>query len=251
MKRQFNQNIFIFSLFVIFFSIIVLFYSEETPEDVYGLIYMTPIIIIVILAISLNRLYRKTPDFNYGYLVLAVAFISHIMAEITWLLMDYLHFEHYQSYPDIFYFIYGIALLIHPWIIMQRFKIKPTKIAWVIFLLCMVAGNGIYCILSIDHYHEESFWFGLLFTILVTSLLGSTVIAIISLKDTKIFKIWILIGIAFLINAIGDIYYYASENFSDWTQGDLVNIAWFTSYIILIYALLKQHHEYDFRYKRN
>jgi len=243
------ENIAIFAIFVVLFSTVVLFYHNETPEDVYAMIYMTPMFIVAIMSLSLARRYRKIAHFYYGHIVLGIGITFMILAEITWRLMDYWNLPQYQSFPDIFYLAYGVTLIFHPWIIMRHFKVKPKKIAWLIFAVCVVGGNGIYTVISIDYLDADSFYFGLGFATLTNILLGSTVIAIITLHGTKIFRVWILLGVAFFINAAADLYYYSSENFSDWHQGDLVNIAWFIGDIVLIYALMEHRYKYSIKQK--
>lgn len=236
----FNKEIIIIlSIFSIFFSIIVLWYSDEIPEDIYSMMHVSPIIITTILSFSLSRRYKKCGFFSYGHLVLGMALSSLLLGEVAWRLMAYLNMAQYESYPDIFYYMYNILLVIHPFIIMKFFKVKPSKVAWLLFALCMVVGNSSYIIISDGFTDTDSFAFGLIFVTLTNAVIGSTVMAILTLRGTKIFRIWIFIGVALTINAIADIYYYASENFSDWGQGDLVNIVWFVGYVILLYALVE------------
>jgi len=225
----------------------VLWYGEQIPEPVFSLLYTTPIIVIVIMSVALTKVYKKTKQFYYAYLLLAIAFTFHGIAEITWLLLDMVGINGYQSYPDIFYALYGIFLIFHPWLIMNHFKIKPKKISYFILIACVVIGNLIYVILSWDYINTDTFLYGLGFVTLTNFLLGSSIVAIITLRGTKIHKIWILICIAFVINASSDIYYYATENYTDWTQGDIVNITWFITYIILIFALIEPHLTYSIR----
>lgn len=234
-----KEIILILSVFVIFFIMVVLFYDKQIHDDVYSMIYVSPVVVAIILSFSLSRRYKKCGFFSYGHLILGVALSSLFIAEIMWRLMDYLHITQYQSYPDIFYYFYNFLLLSHPYIIMKYFKVKPSRFAWMIFALCMVAGTGSYVILSDGHTESDSFMFGLVFVTLTNAIIGSTVMAILTLKGTKIFRIWILIGVSLSINAAADIYYYASENFSNWTPGDLVNIIWFIGYVILVYALIE------------
>jgi len=229
----------ILSIFVTFFSLIVLFYSNNIHEDIYAMIYISPIVITIILSFSLSRRYKKCRFFSYGHLVLGLAQLFLLFGEITWLLMSYLGLNHYESYPDIFYYLYNLMLLTHPYVIMKFFKVKPSQIAWLLFVLCILVGDSIYIILSHGHTDTDSFIFGLIFVTLTNAIIGSTILATLTLKGTKIFRVWILIGVSLTINAIGDIYYYASENFSDWKPSDPVNIIWFVGYIILVYALIE------------
>lgn len=247
MNIFYKETIAIFTLFVVFFAVIVLFYSEQTPAPVYSLIYMTPLIVIAVMSYSLAKVYRKVPSFYYAYLLLFIAFTAHVIAEIIWLIMDVANLDGYQSYPDIFYGLYGIFLILHPWVIMKHFMIQPKRISYLFLIGCVIIGNLLYTYLSWDNLDSDSFLFGLAFVTLTNLLLGSTIVAIITLRGTKIFTIWILFCIAFVINATADIYYYASENFSDWTPGDLVNIAWFVAYIILIFTLIEHRYKYSVR----
>jgi len=243
-----KEIITILSIFTVFFSLVVFYYSNKIHDDVYAMIYVSPIIILVILSFSLSRRYKKCGFFSYGHLVLGLALSALLLAEIAWRLMDYWNLPQYDSYPDIFYYVYNLLLLAHPYIIMKYFKVKPSRIAWLLFILCIVVGNGIYILLSNGHvlvdfgnqsHITERFTFGLIFVTLTNAIIGSTIMATLSLKRTKIFRVWILIGVSLTINSIGDIYYYASENFSDWQPSDPVNIIWFVGYIILLYALIE------------
>jgi len=243
----YRETIAIFLIFVAFFIIIVLFYSEDTPKFVFSLIYMTPIIVIAIMSASLAKVYRKVPCFYHAYLLLAISFFAHVTAEIIWVVMDLSNLYGYQSFPDIFYAISAIFLFLHPWAIMKHFKIQPKKTSFLLLIGCVIIGNLIYTHISWDYLDSDSFLFGLIFVTMTNILLGSSIVAIITLKKTKIFTIWILFCIAFVINATADIYYYASENFSDWSQGDLVNIAWFVVYIIIIFTLIEHRYKYSVR----
>lgn len=251
MNIFYRETIAIFVIFVTLFSLIVLFYSEKTTEDVFGIIYMTPIIVISIMSFSLAKVYRKITAFFYGFLLLGLSFASHVAAEIIWLLMDHLNLEGYQSYPDIFYVAFNLFLLLHPWVIMKHFKIKPKIISYVLLVICIIVGNSIYIVISWDYMYVDSFLYGLAFVTITNTVLGSAVVAIITLKGTKIFKVWIIICIALIINTISDIYYYASENFSDWTQGDWVNITWFITYVLLIFALIEHRYKYSIKHSKH
>jgi len=242
-----KENIILLSYFALFFGIIVLVYGDEVPEDVYAIIYTTPLVVIVIMSLSLSRRYKKIAYFSYGHVLLGLSYLAHLLAEITWRLMDYLQLPQYPSYPDIFYAASAIFLICHPWIIMRHFKVKPKRTAWLLFALCIVGGNLLYVTLSIDSLDSDSFWLGFGFVTLATTMLGSTAVAIVTLHGTKIFRVWILLGVAFFVNALADIYYYSSENSADWEQGDIVNVVWFTAYILIIYALT----EHRYKYSRN
>jgi len=106
--------------------------------------------------------------------------------------------------------------------------------------LITVIGILSYVILSGDDLYSSSSILGLTFVILTSLLIGVSTITLFLLRDTDIHKIWMIIVFSFFLGAIGDIFYYADENTNNWSMGDFVNIIWFVSYLILIYALIGQ-----------
>jgi len=62
-----KENILVLSIFGIFFSLIVFFYANEIHEDVYGMIYVSPIIVGVVLSLSLALHYKKSRSFYCGF----------------------------------------------------------------------------------------------------------------------------------------------------------------------------------------
>jgi len=253
-----KENLLMLSIFAIFFAVIVLFYADSIHDDVYGMIYMSPIILCIVLSFSLFRRYKKTRNFSLGFLFVGLANLSLLIAEFLWLLMSYLEIKQYESYPDIFYIGYAISSLVFPWFILKHYKIHFTRMSFTIkkqkihlisiqhltILLITIIGVLFYVILSYDVMESPSFALGLTFVSLSSMLVGISIITMITLKNTNIFTVWIIITFSFFISGITDIWYYANENTTGWNANSWTNIVWFVSYLILIFALNKQNYLY-------
>jgi len=243
MSNNFHkENIVILSLFGIIFTTIVLFYSDYVHENVYAMIYASPIIVCIVISLSLSYRYKKLSNFFLGFLFLGLAMLSLLIAEIMWVVMSYFEISQYESYPDIFYFGYATLSLIFPWFVLKYYKIHLNTIHYLTILLITVIGILAYIGLSNDYSH--SFSLGLVFTVLTSLLIGISTITLLVLRNTKMFRVWIIILFSFIISAITDIWYYASENTEDWSANDLTNIVWFASYLIMIFALSQQRYSY-------
>ena len=239
-----NENIVLLSIFGIIFTIIVFFYADDIHNDVYAMIYTSPIIICVIISLSHSHHYKNSYSFSLAFLFLGLGMLSLLIAETIWVIMPYFQLPQYESYPDIFYFGYVILSLIFPWFILKYYKIHLTVIHYFAILLVIVVGILTYLVLSADTLLSSSFSLGLVFVILSSTLMGISVITLIKLKNTKIFQVWMLIVSSFLISAVSDIWYYANANTQNWAPNDFVNIIWFVSYLILVYALTLQRYSY-------
>jgi len=246
MSNNFDkENIVILSLFGMFFGIIVLFYADYVHEDVYAMIYASPIIVCVVISLSLSYHYKKSRDFSLAFLFFGLSMLSLLIAEIMWVIMPYFEIPQYESYPDIFYLGYAVLSLIFPWFVLRHYKICLNIIHYLIILLITIVGILTYVELSNNNdLHSSSFSLGLVFAVLTSFLTGISTIMLFVLKNTKIFRVWMIIAFSLFISALSDIWYYASENTEDWSGSDFTNIVWFASYLIMIYALGEQRHSY-------
>ena len=57
----------IFVVAITFFSIIVIFYHDVLPEEVYSMIYIFPILAASLMSFTLAKRYNKIPDFCIGH----------------------------------------------------------------------------------------------------------------------------------------------------------------------------------------
>lgn len=243
MKKSFD-TISLFVLAIVFFSIIVIFYHDTIPEAVYSMIYIFPIVAASLMSFILAKKYQRIPNFCVGHIFLGISMLAYVFAEITWIIIVGVEESPYPSIVDIFYIIYAIFAILHPIAILKFFGIKPKKSHYLLFVAIIAVSLLLYCWFSTGAENEESYLFGFVFVGLSSILLGSTVLTILSIRGRQIFRVWIIIGVAFLVNSITDIPYYIMENFGNWDIGYWGNITWFISQILLVYALLEHRNKY-------
>lgn len=240
----YKENTLLLIISGLFFGIIIFFYSDYIHEDVYGMIYISPIIVCVVLSFSMSIHYKKSRNVSLTYTFLGLAMLSLLIAEILWLVMPYLGINQYESYPDVFYLGYSVFAIVFPLFILRYFKICLTKIHYFLISAIVIGGGLIYTGISYDNIGSSSFGLGLVFVLLTGGIIGISVITMMSIKNTKMFRIWMLIVFSFLVSGIADIWYYASENSGNWEASSWVNAVWFVSYLIMIFAINEQRYCY-------
>jgi len=180
-----------------------------------------------------------------------LAMLSLLIAEITWVVMPYFEMSQYESYPDIFYMTYAMLSLVFPCFVLKHYKIRLNTIQYLTILLITILGILAYVGLSIDGMYYSSFNLGLAFTVLTSLFLGIGTVTLLSIRNTKIFRVWMIIVFSVLIGAVSDIWYYASENTENWAPNDWTNVVWFVSYLVMIFALSEQRHSYVTKEKKH
>lgn len=233
----------LFILAVVFFSILVIYYNT-LPEEIFSMIYVFPITAASLMSFSLARKYKKISNFCVGHIFLGISMMAYVLAEILWVVWFGFDEGPYPSIIDIFYLIYAIFAILHPIAILKFFEIRPKRVHYVMFGGIVVTAVSAYCYFSYGVEDLSSFYMGFVFVTLSSILLGSTMLTILSTRGRQIFRVWIIIGISFLINCLTDLHYYTMENFKDWDIGYLGNITWFVSQILLVYALIEHRNKY-------
>jgi len=238
------DNIAVLSIAVLLYGLIILFYAESVPEDVLTMIFLMPLFAATIMSFSLSQHYRKIVAFQRAYILLGLSTLFYAIAEILWVLLGHLGLVQYPSSVDIFYTGYFIFAILHPIAILKFFDIRPKRQHLLLFFGIVALALFLYFSYSYEKIYEESYYYGIFFVTLTSIQFGVSVLAILSLQGRQIFKVWVLIGVAFAINSITDIHYYISENYKDWSVGDWENIAWFVAQIMIVYVLLEHRKKY-------
>jgi len=238
-----NDHFIILIVFAFIFGIVTCVYSASIHADVYGMIYTAPIIICFLMSMSLSIHYKKSINYARGFLFFGLANLVLLMAELLWLIMPYLEISQYASYPDIFYMMYNVLVLIFPLFILRHYKIHFYTVQYFIVFSSVMLGVIIYLVLSND-VNDFSFWLGLMFALVTSTMIGIIIMTMLALRNTNVFRVWIIITCAFFINTISDIWYYSTENTTNWHQSDWTNVLWFVSYLFIIFALYTQKSSY-------
>jgi len=191
--------------------------------------------------------YGGTRVFGRAYFSLGLAYVMVFAAELTYLIYDLiLDVDPYPSIADIFFFALYPFTLIHLILNIKFFKSKilQTEKKWLFVIpIIIIATYVISSLLSIPGEIGASssfdFYYGLIFTT------GSAITLTFAILGAKIFKegalgiVWLLLVIGILANTIGDVWYYHLEIFGCYDLMHPVNIFWYSSYWLIVYALYK------------
>ena len=255
LKNPINYKILvlIFSSVLIFQSI--LFFIPESESEKYEFIisiisFVNPLA-TSIASFVIWRRYSGTLVFGKSYLFLGIAYFMVFAAEITYLIYDLvLYIDPYPSIADVFFFALYPFTLIHLILNIKFFKSeiiqKERKLLFIVPIFIIIA-YVLSSMLSTSGKFEEfvsfDFFYGLIFTI------GSAIILTFAILGAKIFKsgalgtVWFLLVIGILVNTIGDVWYYHLEIFGQYNLMHPVNIFWYSSYWLMVYALYRHKKE--------
>lgn len=242
---NFNQeNIALIIVIIVFFSIIVFVYGNELNEDIYSMMFTLPIAICAVMAFTLSVKYKKVPKFCLGHIFLGISMTFFVLAEISWIIFSHLNLDQYPSLIDIFYSLYFLFAILHPISVLKFFQSKPQKKHYALVGGIVGLSLLLYVVFTPALEGFETWIVGIHFIAMSSTLLGVAIVATILLNKRQVFPFWIVLAISFFINCLADLHYYSSENWSEWQITDFVNVMWFTSNMVMVYALLQHRRMY-------
>ena len=255
LKNPINYKILvlIFSSVMIFQSI--LYFIPESESEKYEFLisiisFVNPLATSITSFVIWKR-YDGSLVFGRAYLFLGMAYFMVFAAELTYLIYDLvLHVDPYPSIADVFFFALYPFTLIHLILNIRFFKsniiqkekkwlfVIPIFIVSTYVLSSMFSTSG-----TFEDHISFDFFYGLIFTI------GSAITLTFAMLGAKIFKsgslgtVWLLLVIGILVNTIGDVWYYHIEIFGQYDLMHPVNIFWYSSYWLMVYALYRHKKE--------
>lgn len=255
LKNPINYKILvlIFASVMVFQSI--LYFIPESESEKYGFIisvisFVNPLATSIASFVIWKR-YGGTLVFGRAYFFLGMAYFMVFAAELTYLIYDLvLNIDPYPSIADVFFFALYPFTLIHLILNIKFFKLKilQTEKKWLFIIpIFIIITYVLSSILSTsgntESYFSFDFFYGLIFTI------GSAITLAFAILGAKIFKegalgtVWFLLVIGILVNTIGDVWYYHLEIFGQYDLMHPVNIFWYSSYWLMVYALYRHKKE--------
>ena len=223
-------------------SFIIFLGESELTDSVAQVVSLVSSLATAIASFVISKRYKGSKTFGKAYFFLGIGYFCLFLAEITYTIYEvFLGLDPYPSIADVFFFgLYPFAL-IHLILNIRFFnpKLSPLSKIWVIlFPIVMI---GIYTIFSLQIFEEPDFdfYYGIIFVA------GSSVVMGFAVLGAKIFRkgllgiAWLVLVLGILSNTIGDIWYYYLEVVGEYSLGHPVNLFWYASYWIIIYALYK------------
>lgn len=188
-----------------------------------------------------NR-YKGSKILGKAYFSLGIAYFSLFLAEITYVIYEeFLGLDPYPSIADIFFFSLYPFTIIHLILNIKFFKSKLSSLTKMWLFLFPTSMILMYTLFSLQIFEEPDFdfYYGIVFVS------GSVITMAFAVVGVKIFRkstlgvVWLMLVLGISANTVGDIWYYHLEVLGEYSLDHPVNMFWYASYWIIVYALYK------------
>ena len=231
-------------------------YVTTSDAFIYGFSMFIPLFVSA-FAFLTSKKYSGTLVYSKAYVMLGIAFVFMFLAELTYFVYEQiLDLDPYPSIADVFFFVFYPLIIVYLIINLKFFapKISKSGLALIIGMPIIVTLTYVYFIFSsyvsddvlsfglleiIEDYGSFDFYYGIIFIAAASVTLG------LAIHTAKIFRggligtAWLILVIGIILNLIGDTWYYYSEVTTGYSLSDPVNLCWYSSYLLILYALYK------------
>jgi len=199
-----------------------------------------------LIALLVARKSRFRGVFGLSYLFFGIALFMDFAGESIFIYHEVvLDIVPYPSVADIFYgaffFLAGFFIVKN----IQYFDKIITKNKIIIVISTIITIVLVYSYTSYDLSSEVMFdfyyWYGMIFVLGSSTILGLSIIGIITFENSQIGRAWQILVIGIFINTVADIWYANLEILGEYTGTHVVNSLWFCSWLVICYALVKHH----------
>jgi len=232
-------------------------YASTSDALINGFSMIIPLS-VAIFAFATSRRYSGALVYSKAYVMLGVAFLFMFFAELTYVFYEQvLDLDPYPSIADVFFFVF-YPLIVAYFIINLKFfapKISKSGLALIIGMPIIATISYVYFIISpyvtdntlteyglfgiIEDFGSFDFYYGIIFIAAASVTLG------LAIHTAKIFRggligtAWLILVLGIILNLVGDTWYYYSEVTTGYSLSDPVNLCWYSSYLLILYALYK------------
>ncbi|MFB5645002.1 MAG: histidine kinase [Nitrosopumilaceae archaeon] len=230
-----------------------LYFSPESAELEEGIAFLsmaTPLTVAIGSYFVAHR-YGLSEVFGKSYLLFAIAYFAVFLGEVTYYAYDVIfEIDPYPSIGDVFFFaLYPLASM-HIIINFRFFKTKTSLKQKALFIAIPIIIFSTYTAVSLDEYggFDEIFadetdtfdyFYSLIFVTGTAITLSLAALGAIVFRGGMLGVVWLLLLVGVLVFTIGDVWYYYLELFGEYDLIHPVNLFWYASDAILIYALYK------------
>lgn len=213
--------------------------SKDSDALIYGFSMFIPAIVSIFAFITARR-YAGTLVYSRAYTMLGIAFLLMFSAELTYFVYEqFLKLDPYPSIADVFFFTFYPLLILYLIINIRFFAPQITKIGISTIVAIPSITTSAYVYLSLSDFGSFDFYYGIIFVAAASTTLG------LSIHTARIFKgglvgtAWLVLVIGIMLDVVGDVWYYYIEINKGYTLADPVNLFWYSSYLLILYALYK------------
>jgi len=232
-------------------------YASSSDLLIYGFSMFIPLGVSG-FAFLTSRRYSGALVYSKAYVMLGFAFLLMFFGELTYFIYEqFLDLDPYPSIADVFFFVFYPLIIAYLIINLKFFapKISISGLALIIGMPIIVTISYVYFIISpyvtdntlteyglfgiIEDFGSFDFYYGIIFIAAASVTLG------LAIHTAKIFRggligtAWLILVLGIILNLVGDTWYYYSEVTTGYSLSDPVNLCWYSSYLLILYALYK------------
>lgn len=224
-------------LFFLFLNI-----HRDSSREILNIIYFIAPLIISIASFLVARLYWNSEIFGKAYVAMSIAFLMLVFGEISGNVYQITKIWYLEYLISGFYFMYFPFIIYHLLKNIQFFSPNGISKNKILFLMLLPLIITIYFYSSI--YDTDQYQF-LVFEVIELHIsifiLELGIIGIFIFRNNILKTTWMLIALGVTLDTIADLwssyeYIFLSNEFNFLHP---YNVFWITSFMIIIYALIK------------
>jgi hypothetical protein len=242
LEDKINYKIIILIIVVaVSFQLFLYFLDDEGKQDlITSTISVINPLATSIAGFSITNRYRSSKTFGKAYFALGCGYLSATLGEILYFIFVFLKIETFPSIIDIFFFIMYPFILLHLIICIRFFKPRISSLELVWIILTPIAITTVYIASSYAEAEVDAgFYFGIVYVVEPAIVLPLAILGAKVFKGGIIGTSWIILVVAIITLAIGDIWYSYLEIFNMYNLMHPVNVFWYAGYWLVVYALYK------------
>jgi hypothetical protein len=212
--------------------------DERAEQIIYAVSIINPLAASIIGFVIAKR-YGSSKTFGKAYFALACGFLCAGLGEISYFAFITAEIETFPSIIDVIFFMMYPFILIHLITCIKFFKpkIKPVEFLWMILIPVTIVS--IYITSSLDQEADLGFYFTIIYVLEPALVLPLAILGAKTFKGGVIGTAWIILVLAIIVLAVGDVWYSYLEIFGEYDLAHPVNVFWYAGYWIAVYALIK------------
>ena len=226
----------------IIFQVLLFLDQEIGVVEAIPFVSMTTPLLVAGTAFVIALRYGLSEVFGKSYLIYGLGSFSVFLAELTYYAYDTIYgIDPYPSIADIFFFALYPLVIFHIIINYRFFKSKITINQKAILIVIPLFITVIFAVYSLQEIGETNFdfYYGLIFVAGASVTLSLAAFGALVFRGGLLGTVWALLLFGVLVFTIGDVWYYYLEVVEEYDLFHPVNLFWYVSDGIIIYALYK------------
>jgi hypothetical protein len=228
---------------VILFQIYLEYFISESDLDDFLILILIPASFVTGCASIAVAKKHGTSKFSLAFYFLAIGYFCASIGEIIYYYFDFVEIDPFPSFADVFFFIIYPTSMIHLIINISFYQVKSTlksKIAMIFFAVSIIS---IYVYFAYDNFESFhfNFFYGLIFVSGAACITSVGLYGAIVVRKIPLGRSWFLLVTGIVIGTVADVWYYILESMQSYTLDHVVNLLWYTSYLIIVYSLYKHY----------